>query len=511
MSPSKRPPATAPALVRVVASAPRDTEVFLIDHSFALVRRSVGTLDEHVPPGIYTLKFRRGTTVREVIKIVPSEAAIVEVPFPDDLQSLETAQTRGPAGVTLLGIPQAAPMPESAQAPPSGDSLRVEVWPAASGASHPAAGLTIRDASGALRRDLGTLTASDPLSMVASDLDLPPGCYRLRLALGDPGEIEQTIVVSPGWQTHVWLRARNYGTADTPLWRADLSETAVLMARPGHRPDPEGRSYAELAKSWLMGPQEKIALAHARELSTSTPSDPHFALCIAHTLVRKSSEDRRAGRRVPRERRTLVEAIVEHLTTLVPEHPDVNALSLWLGRVPTSAFDVPPMLLSSWALIAEASARRPTLVPRGSLAARVADHLWGSAVWLLWRSDRLAEGPQPETAPIGRRPTRASHLSLLMARLADLGDVRALCEIGTAGETTGHDAGSLTDLERHVLQALSPLASTKAGPQPAPSPTRGSASARSSHGLSTELVKRLGVPSASVDQAIASLLHKLKS
>lgn len=169
MSPSKRPPATAPALVRVVASAPRDTEVFLIDHSFALVRRSVGTLDEHVPPGIYTLKFRRGTTVREVIKIVPSEAAIVEVPFPDDLQSLETAQTRGPAGVTLLGIPQAAPMPESAQEPPSGDSLRVEVWPAASGASHPAAGLTIRDASGALRRDLGTLTASDPLSMVASD------------------------------------------------------------------------------------------------------------------------------------------------------------------------------------------------------------------------------------------------------------------------------------------------------------------------------------------------------
>ena len=41
------------------------TEVFLIDHTFALVDRSIGGLSKLVTPGVYTVKVRLGNVVAE--------------------------------------------------------------------------------------------------------------------------------------------------------------------------------------------------------------------------------------------------------------------------------------------------------------------------------------------------------------------------------------------------------------------------------------------------------------
>ena len=490
MSPSSRPSASSER-VHLVASAPLDSEVFLIDHSFELVERSVGTLDVHVRPGIYKVKFRRGKAVHEVITIVAAEPAELTIPFPAELQ-----QTSGAAGGDRPARleSQAAPAIDAGDAPLA-EGLSVEVGSASHVAAVPGEGLTLHDAVGGLVRDLA--------GAATTDLDLPPGFYRLRVSLGDQGDMEQGVVVSPGWQTQVRLESRNYGTDQAPIWRADLFEASMLMTRPGQRPTDEARAFATQVRSWLLGPQETIALAHARALSASGITDPFFALCIAHTLVRKSAQDRRLGRaetRAARTRKTLVKALVEPLRQLIPGHPDLVALSLWLGQSVDATFERPPMLLSSWTIVTTASARRPRLVPSGSLAASIAEELWGSLAWLVWRSDRLPRDSRQETAG-PTAPTvpsrRKSALPALVARVAEHRHVPAFQTI------------ALTDLEVNVCQALTTMlegesladAGSKGRLQPSRSP----------RGVQAELVKRLGVPSASVDRAVASILDKWKT
>src|SRR5262249_50502757 len=58
---------------------------------------------------------------------------------------------------------------------------------------------------------------------------------------------------------------------------------------------------------------------------------------------------------------------------------------------------VPPLLRRSWDLLVRQSARRPQVVPRGSLCDRIADRQWGSGAWLLW------ETPQEQQATVTGR------------------------------------------------------------------------------------------------------------
>ena len=61
---------------RLIVKAPPDTEVFLIDYTFRLVSRSVGTLTREVPAGIYKLKFRRGDVERTMTTVVSGTADV---------------------------------------------------------------------------------------------------------------------------------------------------------------------------------------------------------------------------------------------------------------------------------------------------------------------------------------------------------------------------------------------------------------------------------------------------
>lgn len=502
---------------RLIVKAPPDTEVFLIDYTFRLVSRSVGTLTREVPAGIYKLKFRRGDVERTMTTVV-SGTADVTVALPDVFEhGLSKSEVvpplamaappppplAAPAGeeVTHAAARGARPQTRALAPTPamaSGVMFELAGSPEAPEA-HPALGLSLCDAGGALVVDLQTVvsTTASPAA-VTHVATLAPGSYRLRVALGESSDqdargLEQSLVVSPGWQTQVLLGMRNHGTLKRPLWRADLANATILMARPGEVVTSDVRGYAALAKSWIAGPHVTIATAHAEAMSASAVPNPSFAMAVAHTLVRGAAIARSVGRPEPSDARRLVAAIVEAIEPLVPGHPDVAALSLWLGRGSRATFAVPPMLLNSWVIVSAAAAERPSLVPRGSLSSSIADRLWGSEVWLVWRYG----GP---TAPaVKKQRSRVPKFDELVGR------VQAQAKIA--------DDPALTNLERGLYNAIRNLPGGEgAGRPPSTAVTAPQATpTRASRGVSMRLAKRLGVPTASIDDAMASLLDKLKS
>lgn len=465
---------------RLVAHAPPDTEVFLIDHTFHLVSRSVGTMTRDVPAGIYKLKFRRGDVERTVTTVVSGTAEVI-VALPDVFEhGLSTREVVAPLAMASGVSFELAGSPEAPEA-------------------HLTEALSLCNAGGAVVVDLQTVVPTTPgasPTVATYGVMLAPGSYRLRVALGgssgrDTQGLEQSLVVSPGWQTQVLLGMRNHGTTTRPLWRADLANATMLMARPGEVVTSEVRGYAALAKSWIAGPHVTIATAHAEAMPASAVANPLFAIAVAHTLVRGASIARSVGRPEPPDARRLVAGIVDAIEPLVPGHPDLTALLLWLGRASRATFAVPPMLLNSWVIVSAAAATRPSLVPRGSLSSSIADRLWGSELWLVWRYG----GP---TAPLlkerGSRARRFDELvSLVQAQVTIADDL------------------VLTNLERSLCNAIRDLSGTTAADPPpypavaAPPPTAES----SSRGVSMRLAKRLGVPAASIDDALESLLGKL--
>ncbi|HUS21326.1 MAG TPA: hypothetical protein VMZ66_04850 [Aeromicrobium sp.] len=464
-----------PPSVRLFAQAGSDSEVFVIDHAFQLVARAVGPLDVQVSPGIYKVKFRRGTTVRETTTIV-SGPSDVEVAVPADLGSPDVAASQPEVQAMASPAPD-RPKRVSARPAPGGE-LVLDLRLGAAGA-HPAEGLTVHDASGALLTDVRRECPlpQPPSPTLACAVSLRPGAYRLRLARGPFGTIEQSIAICDKWQTRLSATAIDLGTSSAPLWRADLANATLMMGPIGQQPSTETLRYADTVKSWLAGPQSTIATAHAERLAGTPIADPLFAISVAHTLVRQSMIDREFGKTPSKDQRALVARLVAQLETLVPGHPDLASLALWLTPQRTIAFALPPMLRSSWAIIVAASVRRPAIVPAGSLSALMAEHLWGSQTWLAWRFDLL--GAPAESAP------KRSRSSLFQAV------VQAAGALGTM-------PSSVTDLERAVLTRLQGLDTGDSAPI-----------TKKLRVVSAQLARGVGVPMASVDRAASSLLAKL--
>jgi hypothetical protein len=454
---------------RIVAHASADTEVFLIDHDFRLVTRSVGPLDALVDPGLYKVKFRRGQITREaMIALVPGEAEQI-VPTP---AGLDAADALAPAPDVAAA---SAPLPVAAgDVAPAGeiDSALV-VFIAAPDSPDAATGLSVADAAGRELLDIGG-AGSRSSSGIAARLPLPAGSYRLRLAI-DAGTLEQSVVLARNWETRVEIGTKAVATSSgASVVRADLGDASIYMTQ-GPRDHTEARSYARLVRAWLAGPQETIATSHAERLLTAGITEPLFAICVAHTLVRQEEAEKRRGKRPSRPRRKLVKDLLAALQALVPTHPDVEALSVWLGRNPAAPFALPPMLVSSWDVLAGASAQRPGVIPAGSLAALIAEHLWTSPVWLQWRADRIEAPTEPITAIAPQ--ARATLISQVIGRAA-----------GASGDTRE----ALSDLERAVLETVK----------------QGNLS-ESVRSFGAKAVKRLGVPSATFDRALATLARKL--
>lgn len=479
-------PGAAP--VRLLVSADPGTEVFVIDHTFGLQARGLGGVEADVPPGLYKIKYKAGSLIREdPHEVLPGTSPVRVVAPAMPFTSVVPLRGTGKSYETHEVAAQSLSREVHLRAGEGSELfLFVRRWSSADAAGiedraappDPARGLSIHDLDGDPVADVGQLArgGSGPLGYAGCTLAVDPGTYRLRLRSAQWGVLEQIVVTSPGWQTQVFLLApapapgRHDGSAD-------LARTAMLLAPLGRGfvPDRDDLHLTELARIALASQRTALAPDDLTRVLDGEIENPMLGIYGAHALLVADEPDR-----------SLLRHAADRLTTLLGDHPDVAALRLAAAGDPGHrAFPTPPMLLSSWRVVLTAAIEAPALVPASSLAGRVSPHLWGSGPWLIWQADALDE---EEVAGVGGAAA-----------------VSAVREIARDLPAQHEAGGDLTDVEAALLD-LAAGAQPPEGPRPASDLGTGPGGPPP---LERQMAQALGVPPEEVNVIAERVVAKL--
>jgi len=474
------------------------TQIFVIDGRFNLVSQGLGRLEEDLTPGLYKVKFKAGSVVKEVDAILEPGSETVYVPAPemDFSTSAPLVRTRT---TQRVHEEQAYRLSQSAHET-LGQGSQLFVFARDLEKDNPilpAWGLTLHSLSGELLADFSELGERDTGQRWAGcTLALDPGSYRLRVQTEVSEPFEQIVVACPDWQTQVFLLPRPYGARSDELPQdesklqvvrcADLINASILMARTydGFIPDRQDMRWTEVARLGLADGRAVVSGRDLRDLLGGKWQNPMLGIFSGHIL-----------RLAEEPNLDLLDTVVENLRGLVGDHPDVEALSLWLDdldgelRADGPTYERPPMLRNSWRIVVESSVVHPDIVPANSLSAQISDRTWGEGAWLVWRA--------PSDAP-GARLSEPADPASLQAALPQIEGM--LVGAGAPGELSKQ--GKLNGLEDGLLQYIA-----------ARSAARGRAWAESLVETSLSdgaLVQALGVPSTAVRQATGGLIKKLE-
>ncbi len=367
--------------LQAIAQEPT-TELFLINANLHRVAQATGSLVTRQPPGIYKLILRVGRSSREhiitlqkdpvTLRLLPLEIAAT-APFAYTTQSHEHHQEALAA--------QSSKVHEKIG---SGAKLYVFArdWTAKGRrrTPHPATGLRLCDLHGRVLVDIeAKATVSrvgDPCG--AAGIALDPGTYRLQVETHSDERFEMAVPALRGWHTQVFLLQREEaGGRKVP----DLDSAAVFITK-SNRWDAHDldERLTESAKLALIDRRPVASPTLLRHILRGKTKDAMLGVLGGHLVL------------LERPHLRLLPEVVRNLRRLLGHgQPDVEALALAAGMRTSHVFDVPPMLRASWNIILEHAVDRPELVPRGSLAARIATMVTAQDPWLIWRTPE-AEG-----------------------------------------------------------------------------------------------------------------------
>lgn len=448
-------------LVHLVTDPGPGVHVRILDHDFTERAASFDRVDVELPPGLYQLQFLQGRSIREQLVALESGMG-TQVVEPPEIHFNATAPIHATASgnadqeraATELSRGRRAELGEGA-----------ELFVFVRDLDHRARGsltreMTLHRIDGEQVLDIDSVAdGPGPASACAgATVALDPGPYRLRVVASGVGRVEQLIWVERGWQTQVFLIRTSARGSRVP----QLSAASVLMARIGNGFDPALRELrlAEIARQGLADARAVLSPSDLDTLLRGKFENPMLGILAAHVLLLADPIDEGRLRRV-----------VARLRQLIPEHPDLRALEVWTGDEHMS-FEHPPMLRSSWAIVIESSARGTSMVPPGSLSSEMADRLFGTGAWLVWRTPRRRRREDPHDTPRAAGQPFDSALERLGAALPD----------DAAERTDG-----LSGLEQDIV------ALTKRGLRPQ---------------SQTVAIKALGVPLQVADEALAGVAER---
>jgi hypothetical protein len=316
----------------------------------------------------------------------------------------------------------------------------------------PGKGVSIHTFSGKLIADLADAETSN--GCTACVLRVDPGKYILRVDLPPGRPVEQTLVAVEGWQLQFYTRiVKAIDLSDPSVAAATAAAGGVLTPMPsGFKWQLDlGGSGALLIKSpgsWIADTDQIRWTAAARQALAAGRSKAAPDEEMMHALVHGKFENPMLGiyaghllAMQPKPNLSLLREVVDNLTSLVGDHPDVTPLLLTLKdpRAEMLLYNEPPMLRHSWALIVEASTPQRDPRPPGSYSARIGGNLWGSSAWLAWRMPHALPGTAAAVDLLRKLLSGA-----LSGKLTD--SLRQLTE--SEQETT------LTPIEAHLARYL---------------------------------------------------------
>jgi hypothetical protein len=534
--------------VRLVASAEDGTEIFVIDGRFRRVASALNRMETALPPGLYTVKFKRGSALAEVDTDLLPGSGLVEVRAPEDELAFDSAAPMGQT-TTSHEYHQAAAARISRTDPVKigeGQSGRLLLFVrdiGADGIGRLAEGITLHDLRGrkvidfAAFGETGHRQDTSGAAWYGCNFELSPGFYRLRVSReGMPG-LEQSLILVKDWQLQVflvrnpWLPAVSADISGQPhasRENVNLAEGTVFMARPDHGFDPWDPSVrlTELARQGLVTGRIPVTDQDLVQMLVGKFENPMLGLFGAHLLmpllalgsstalqrptdpeilkgnraiqsVLSVSADGIVGPRTRQRLRQLLEEVVGNLGRMLGEHPDVRALHSELvgdgsGRAVTKGDGPPPMLRRSWETLVRSDPFYRQ-AKAGSILERIADRIWGPGPWLVW-----------EVPPAASR-TRDFNPGTFGKLLSIIGDSAA--ETGELAQAMGKAGLNLME-ESLVMNSLKQVEISSLRKITADVPTTGT-DASSLEETTPETAKLMGIPVMTLKRNLASAMAKI--
>lgn len=392
-------PSRSSAVLRVVAADP-GTEIFVMNDRFERVAQGAHELDVPLEPGLYKVRFRAGTSMRDVLtELTPGTTPTLVTMGP-----LEFANAAPILATTATHEYQRTPAEELSR------SLQTDIRTSSRlmlFVRDPQEGDTPGDLSAVEMRSI----AGDPLTrhglversnadqrFAGWNADVRPGTYRLRVQTGASGLFEMFVRAQSGWQTAVFLMTEDFPFGGQSVRRPALRSASILMCDPkrGFDPSDPNNRLAEQAKLALQYARPAIWGDTVRELVKAKGANPMLGIFGLHLGLLDTKPDR-----------ALLTTVVRNLAGMIPGHIDVDAARMD-SRLPdhlrrrSIQFTTPPMLRSSWNLITHATIKQPSLVPAGSLMDYIAEWQMARGPWFL---ARVPTSSEPGAAVDGRYAT----------------------------------------------------------------------------------------------------------
>ena len=375
-------------------------EIHLLDHTFQRVAEGWGYLSAEVAPGLYLCKTKVGPiTEQKSIVVEPGDDPLVveaklplatalpifDLPYSHEYQSGPAGMLSNQVHVDLGGNSQIYLFIREY------DNKRYP-W------SSPGAGLRLKDFDGNLLCDLAIQGVRDDYaSFAAANLSVPAGTYVLSSEFPGAGTVEMPIVASAGFQTQVFVLLNEFTLqGERTLRLPDFPNASIQMTPIGRGFVPtlgdwtsESARLAEMARYALATGRSAVNARDLRSILADKFENPMLGILGAHLLLKEKEPDL-----------NLIEQAATNLRSIVPGHPDVEAIWHWMDRS-AFVFDLPPMLASSWRIAIEHRA-----VPEPSPAAALSRTMLGDGPWIMWRPAEMAmasrplpRAPQPD--PVG--------------------------------------------------------------------------------------------------------------
>ncbi len=359
-----------------------------------------GAYETHaaLPPGIYEVEtMLAGQSARQLVAVYPNQTARIE----QDAWGLKLTSAAPLAGTSTTREAHTAPAEEWSRkttwkAGPGGDSrmflfvrtLQPERYRAF------ADGLYLLNENGEVVTDFSTGVEKDlPHGWMAFNADLPAGCYIMQRVRRGVRPRHQIVYLSPGWETHVFLAARN-----NPSLRTLTLNMAPRGA--GFQPDDEATSAADAVLDSLRRSSSDRRVVASEKVNTllhGKIQNPWLGILAAYALLR-SQEDawqEQAAESGPQTPDVL--QMVLNFLTQIGDHPDVRALRLDDNAPAAAPFRHPPLLRAGLLRVQRHAMRFAETVPLDGLTDCVLDNQLTDSPWTAWRHFDRPPKPAPGT------------------------------------------------------------------------------------------------------------------
>lgn len=334
--------------------------------------------------------------------------------------------------------------------------------------------------------------ADDQIAVLAKDLE--PGGYTLRWFRTDPAKnnrikegfrhLDQSIWISKDWTTFVFTEFDR----DRKRIRKSRSLICFLPIYEGYNFDDGFVLTTETASRVILGGLQRGYVQLDGEilqfLLSAKFSNPMLGIMACHALIyRKSKSDR------------LLLMVLDNMANEMPDNPDIRALQLSIGSEKgansSEGAEWPPMLYASYALLLNDDwSSKGQAIKQDSKAEMALTTLLGQGPWTMWLTpeedtevdDELEtsfeklmdsewmKGISPTEIEVRAAPTKRHTIADKRAEL------RVMQYLNRASEEYTEDERDDTDLESETYR--------------------------------TELAKNIGLPRASVNRALASVMSK---